>query len=247
MKSPYSSRRRGAFTLIELLVVVAIIAVLAGILLPVLNSIRQQADSTKCVSNLRQIGLAINAYASDNADTLPGPLNMDQYPTYASTATGSLPLLLAKYLQLVDSGSSSQSLAMTNKNNVFVCPSNQKLYPNLNGVVYAMNMRPIPAYTQAPWGDASKGSQLPLRRGILATWTETNSGGVERNVDLSQTFAMRDTDQQDSEYNVPSPIPLDPRALKPVHGDHRNALFYDYHVAPETLTTETSGWVPPGQ
>ena len=56
---------RRAFTLIELLVVIAIIAILAAILFPVFARAREAARATACKSNLKQIGLALNMYASD--------------------------------------------------------------------------------------------------------------------------------------------------------------------------------------
>jgi prepilin-type N-terminal cleavage/methylation domain-containing protein len=65
-----AGRSRG-FTLIELLVVVAIIAVLAGLLLPVLSRGKQSARAVACLSNLHQLGLALDLYVQDNESRLP--------------------------------------------------------------------------------------------------------------------------------------------------------------------------------
>ncbi|EIP98154.1 prepilin-type N-terminal cleavage/methylation domain-containing protein [Opitutaceae bacterium TAV1] len=69
--SPFFRCSRSGFTLIELLTVIAIIGILAAIIIPVVGRVRESARAAQGVSNLRQIGVSLRAYAADNRDRLP--------------------------------------------------------------------------------------------------------------------------------------------------------------------------------
>jgi prepilin-type processing-associated H-X9-DG protein len=84
------------FTLVELLTVLAIIVLLAGLLLPTLRAARAGSRAAECVSQLRQIGIALHSYANDNRDVLPVCARLGPEPDYGLSA---LPPVLGQYLE----------------------------------------------------------------------------------------------------------------------------------------------------
>jgi prepilin-type N-terminal cleavage/methylation domain-containing protein/prepilin-type processing-associated H-X9-DG protein len=92
------ANRRGAFTLVELLVVVAILGLLAGLLLPALSKARKRADSVRCATNLRQLGLGMRLYADGDSEGRlpaparvgPGPIGADPTPAWVYVLTNAI-------------------------------------------------------------------------------------------------------------------------------------------------------------
>ncbi len=109
--------RRSAFTLVELLVVIGIIALLIGILLPALQYARASASSLKCLSNLHQIGLAINMYAVNNQNLIV-PYDITQ-PDGSSCDNWACILVASKYMPNVNTANPTDPVVM---NSPLSCP-----------------------------------------------------------------------------------------------------------------------------
>src|SRR5438067_7992890 len=112
-----SAVRQRGFTLIELLVVIAVIAILAGLVLPALARAKQKAYQTTCLSNLKQIGIAIHLYGEDNEDYLPGPALSGATPDYDKNSSWQLIFYIADYLGYPAPSGTRRTAE------IFICPS----------------------------------------------------------------------------------------------------------------------------
>jgi prepilin-type N-terminal cleavage/methylation domain-containing protein len=120
-----------AFSLIELLVVIGIIAILAALLLPVLNRAKTKARNIACVNQLKQLGVAARLYAEDNGSRLPAAELLPSNPTDPQHPLPRISDVLAPYVSKVVNTNTSAP--------VFKCPSDNDWFYEAEGSSYQWN------------------------------------------------------------------------------------------------------------
>ncbi len=182
--SPSRNPVRSGFTLIELLVVIAIIAILAAILFPVFQKVRENARRTACLSNLKQIGLGVTQYTQDADEKMP---NGDS--PYGSGA-----------------GWASQIYPYVKSINVFHCPDDSTVGPKASS--YAINQNfgagPSPNNTEgtAP-GRLIASFNAPAKTVMLFEVTSSSTYDLSNN-----TGASANGYNADNQYQGGSPTGL---------------------------------------
>ena len=113
----FTMRRKSGFILVELLVVIAIIGMLIGLLLPAIQAVRESARRMQCLSNLRQIGIAMENYMTSQGSN-------PKYPCAVSIVVGERPSII-------------ETLGPFAENNIdlFCCPTDTEVFP-IEGISY---------------------------------------------------------------------------------------------------------------
>jgi prepilin-type processing-associated H-X9-DG protein/prepilin-type N-terminal cleavage/methylation domain-containing protein len=208
------TRARGAFTLVELLVVIGIIAILISLLMPALSRAREQARAIVCMSNLRQLGVALQMYMKDQGAVLPQDI------TYSSQVTSSNGIYWYQFLDQSEPEINLPKYVTTKK--VLSCP---KMFPADNAGTYGM----IHGHGSDP-----RDILMTMPAYAKFSFRGTRMLKIDRPTDFALLF---DTTSNLSSFKLGQGSPgwfadryLNDPNVWLAHGNTANALFADLHV-----------------
>ena len=151
---------RFAFTLIELLVVIAIIAILASLLLPALARAKSKAQETKCISNLKQLALAVTIWGDEHDGRFP---SAEMQPTYPVFPANPLP----RICDVLGPELSYNTNSLPQQNTVFQCPEDKVItYFRREGSSYGWNydINNLPMDNPIGTNNFSRGAGTGIRK-----------------------------------------------------------------------------------
>lgn len=214
-----SASTHKAFTLLELLALLCVILILAVLLLPVVTKMRDAAATTKCASNLRDIGAATFAYIGDNNGFLPVSYNLAT-SDFTDFPVCAWYVCLAPYLDVPvlqkprDLGGPPYKRAIP-RPTVFACPSHKMAVPIPD------NVRPV-SYAPVMYSAANAPVIDGISRGRL-----TSVVNPSKKIWIQDSSTSNIYNSNSQNFSIPNGPAYQPFLR---HGNAVNALFFDGHV-----------------